>query len=453
MLYVRAGLRFDNTPPRYFYQFVDPLLLKTRFLESIWNLHSQPPLLNFVTGLLYQQFSPQSKIFQLLFFVLGLIFALVLYWLGLRLRLKPWVSAILVVWFIVSPATVLYESFYFYTYPTAFLLVFAALALSTFLETENFWWGLGFFSSLAALCLTWAIFHLFWMIAVVALIAVFYRHRQRLALVSIIPVLIVTGWYAKNYFLFGTFNASSWAGMNLSHVTFLSPLTPQSVRDELVNQRLLTPYPVPDPFRSIQDYRGLIPTPSPRGIPVLDENVKSTKAVNFNDTFYIELSNRMLKDAISFIRVRPDLYLASVKQGFSIYFHSSSDYLLLKDKPAPKLESLWDHIFYGQLSDYQGNLDNRWKSDPRYVGWLLVIVYVTATIYGAKVMITQNNLDRNFVAVVSFMTFTVVYFTLMANFFDLGENNRFRFTIDPLVFLLFVMMLQNLVLRLRRNSA
>ncbi len=452
LLYIRAGLHFDNTPPKYFYQFIDPLLLKTRFLESIWNLHSQPPLLNFVTGLLYQQFSPQSKIYQLLFLALGLIFALVLYWLGLRLGLKLWVSAVLAIWFTISPATVLYENFYFYSYPTAFLLVFAALTLSKFLETDNFWWGFGFLSSLAALCLAWAIFHLFWMITIIVLVGVFYRNWRKLAIVSLIPVLLVAGWYTKNSLLFGTFGASSWIGMNLSHVTFLSPLTPRSVDDQLVNQGQLTTYPIKESFRSIEEYRGLISKPSPRGIPVLDENIKSTKAVNFNHTFYIPLSNIMLKDAIRFIRLRPDLYFASVKLGFSIYFHSSSDYLLLKDKPTPKLESLWNHVFYGQLSDYQGNLDNRSKSDPRYIGWLLVIAFVAAIIYSMEVMINRNGLDRNFVAVVIFITFTIIYFTLMANFFDLGENNRFRFTIDPLVLLLFVVMLQNWALRLRKKA-
>ena len=452
LLYIRTGLHFDNTPPNYYYQFIDPQLLKTRLWESIWYLHGQPPLFNLLTGLLYQRFSPQSKIYQYLFLTLGFVFSFLLYWLGLRLGLKKWVSALLTIWFMVSPATVLYENLYSYTYLTAFLLVLSALALSKFLETDNFWWGFGFFGCLAALSLTWAIFHLFWMIVVILLVAVFYRNWHKLTLVSMLPVLIVAGWYAKNYFLFGTFGASSWAGMNLSHVTFLSPLTAQSVRDELIAQGALAPYPVAEAFRAVNDYDDLIPTPPPRGIPVLDENIKSTEAINFNHTFYIPLSDLMLKDAIHFIRVRPDLYLASVKQGFSIYFHSSSDYLLLKDKPTPKLESWWDRIFYGQLSDYHGDFNNRWKNNPMVVGWLLLVTYIAAIIYGVKAVIAHDQSDRVFLAVITFMTFTIIYFTFMANFFDLGENNRFRFTIDPLVFLLFGRWLQNFVIGLRRTA-
>ena len=451
-LYLRAGLKFDITPPRYYYQFIDPELLQERLLESLWYLHTQPPLFNLFTGLLYQFFSPQSKIYQLLFLALGLFFGLALYWLGLRLRLRRWVSALLAAWFMVSPATVLYENLYFYTYVVAFLLVLSALALSKFLETDNFWWGLGFAGTVACLCLTWAIFHLFWMIAVIALLAAFHPNRRRLVLISLVPVLIVSGWYAKNYFLFGSFGASSWAGMNLSHVTFLSPLTPQSIRDELVGQGKLSPYPVVEAFRPIENYQGLLPVPPQRGIPVLDEHLKSTEAINFNHPFYIALSSRMAGEAMNFISAYPGLYLASVKQGFSIYFHSSSDYLLFKERPTVRLETWWDRIFYGQMKNYAGDFKDRWKADPAYVGWLLVFAYGAAILYGLKIVFSRDRTSRDQIGVVAFMVFTIIYFSAMANFLDLGENNRFRFALDPLVLVLFGMFLQNAFLSLWKKS-
>jgi hypothetical protein len=451
-LYLRAGIKFDNTPPRYYYQFIDPELLKHRLLESLWYLHSQPPLFNLFTGLSYQVFSPQSKIYQLLFLALGLFFGLALYWLGIRLGLRQWVSAVLAAWFMVSPATVLYENLYFYTCVVAFLLVLSALALSKFLESSSIWWGLGFAILLACLCLTWAIFHLLWMVLAIALAAVFYRDRRRLVLVSLVPILIVAGWYAKNGLLFGNFGASSWVGMNLSHVTFLSPLTPQSARDELVQQGLLTPYQVTDAFRPINNYDDLLPVPPPRGIPVLDERLKSTDAINYNHPFYIALSNRMAGEAVNFIKAHPGLYLASVKQGLSIYFHSSSDYLLFKERPTLKLESWWDRIFYGQMQTYNGDFKNRWKDNPAYVGWLLVIAYGAALLYGFKIVFTRDHYPPEIKGVVAFMIFTILYFTVMANFLDLGENNRFRFALDPLVLVLFGLFLQNAILSLWKKN-
>jgi hypothetical protein len=196
----------------------------------------------------------------------------------------------------------------------------------------------------------------------------------------------------------------------------------------------------------------VIAVPKPRGIPVLDEPFKSTKSPNFNHTFYIQLSNRMFQDALHFIRIRPDLYFASVRQGFEIFFHSSSDYLLLKDKPTPKLEAFWDRLFYGQFSDYQGKLDNRWISDWRYIAWWLVIAYVVSMVYGMKTVLNRNQTDRSQTAVIAFITFTILYFSVLANFFDLGENNRFRFTLDPIVFLLFGKLFQEFVVRWKRKT-
>src|SRR4051812_43825834 len=38
-----CGLRFDASPLDFYYQFVDPALLRTRLWESVTHLHSQPP--------------------------------------------------------------------------------------------------------------------------------------------------------------------------------------------------------------------------------------------------------------------------------------------------------------------------------------------------------------------------------------------------------------------------
>jgi hypothetical protein len=52
----------------------------------------------------------------------------------------------------------------------------------------------------------------------------------------------------------------------------------------------------------------------------------------------------------------------------------------------------------------------------------------------------------------AFMTFTILYFTAMANFLDLGENNRFRFIMDPLVLVLSGMFLQNIIVSAWRRT-
>ncbi|HSK65790.1 MAG TPA: hypothetical protein VK888_02605, partial [Anaerolineales bacterium] len=87
-----------------------------------------------------------------------------------------------------------------------------------------------------------------------------------------------------------------------------------------------------------------------------------------------------------------------------------------------------------------------WDADPKYIGWGLVIAYAAATLYGLRLILRDKQLNYGTLAVVAYVTFNIIYFTIMANFTDLGENNRFRFALDPLVLLLFGALVQNSVL-------
>src|SRR6266542_1493548 len=51
LLCYAAGMRFDLDPLRHFWQFLDPLLLRTRLAERLFYLHSQPSLFNLFLGL------------------------------------------------------------------------------------------------------------------------------------------------------------------------------------------------------------------------------------------------------------------------------------------------------------------------------------------------------------------------------------------------------------------
>ena len=46
-----AGVRFDATPLTWYWQFIDPVLLRERLLESLYCLHIQPPLFNLLLGI------------------------------------------------------------------------------------------------------------------------------------------------------------------------------------------------------------------------------------------------------------------------------------------------------------------------------------------------------------------------------------------------------------------
>ncbi len=50
VLYYCLGVRFDTIPLFYAWQFLDVNLLQNRLIESVFYLHSQPPLFNLFLG-------------------------------------------------------------------------------------------------------------------------------------------------------------------------------------------------------------------------------------------------------------------------------------------------------------------------------------------------------------------------------------------------------------------
>src|SRR5271154_3700758 len=54
--YFGAGIRFDVTPLDTFFQICDPLLLRTRLLETLYYAHTYPPGFNLMIGLVLKAF-------------------------------------------------------------------------------------------------------------------------------------------------------------------------------------------------------------------------------------------------------------------------------------------------------------------------------------------------------------------------------------------------------------
>ena len=216
LLYSGAGLRFDADTIRRTWHFIDNDLLKNDLWRSVFYLHTQPPLMNLLTGIGLQLF-PESYagIFRAFFIVGGLFLTLAIYFLGNRLGLPKFLSFILAVWFSISPATVVYENYYFYTYPTTILLTLSAVFLARFLENRRALDGLLFSLMLAANALTWSLFHLVWLLGCFGMVAFLLKENHRKALWLVPAFLLVFAWYAKNGILYDSFTASTWAGLNL----------------------------------------------------------------------------------------------------------------------------------------------------------------------------------------------------------------------------------------------
>src|ERR1043165_4049440 len=71
-----AGMRFDVSGVNWFWQLLDPALLKERLFESILYLHGQPPAFNLLLGLSLKAFPVHYAAFLHILFALSGVVAM-----------------------------------------------------------------------------------------------------------------------------------------------------------------------------------------------------------------------------------------------------------------------------------------------------------------------------------------------------------------------------------------
>ena len=455
ILYDEAGIRFQGDTYLGYWQFIDPVLLCTDLWRSVFHLHSQPPLMNLLTGMVLQIFpTSHEEVFHVLYFILGIILGISVYLLGISLRFPPWLAAIVSAWFMVSPGTVLYEHWLMYAYPLTAALTLAGVCLYQFIHTKKTYWGLIFFTLLSGIALTWSLFHIAWLFGIIAILFIVLAEHKKVILVAFLPMLLVTAWYTKNLFSVGEFSASSWAGMNISKISTFR--VPEKERKQMVKAGELSKFALLPPFRNPSAYLKLLPDTPLTGIPVLDEPETSLGNRNHHHLIYVEASKYYLQDAIRVIRARPTYYLRSVKQAIYIYFHSPSDFdLIMGNRETINTFDLWwNRLFYGQWKSVETSIERNSSISMQHVGWWIVASFLIAAA-GSMIFLWK---DRSRLAepenmLVFFMAYNIFFVTLVGNLMDIGENNRFRFTVDPFILILFVFFLQNMTAKILRRTS
>jgi len=446
-LYDRAGVQFQGDLYQGSWHFIDPYLMQTDLLRSVYYLHSQPPLLNLFIGVVFQVFpNDHSEVFHILYLGIGLFFACGIYFLGIQLKLAPWLSAVLAAWFMVSPGTVFYEHLLAYGYPIAALLTWSAVFLHRFAETRGSCWGGLFFFSLAVIALLWGFFHIIWLLVPILGILILIPERKKVILAALIPFLIVTGWYSKNLFQVGQFTASTWAGMNLSKIVTFR--VPEKERKQLVRSGKLSEFALIPPFRNPQVYLKLLPETPLTGVPVLDEPETLLHARNHHHLVYAEASQMYLRDALRLISLMPGYYLRSICQAVYIYFHSASDFdpVIGNRSQIWEFDLWWNRIFHGQWQGDETSIERNSSMSVEHVGWWIVAGFLIVTA-GSAALLWKNrgNLAEPENVLILFMAYNILFVTLVGNAMDIGENNRFRYTIDPFLSILLVFFLRNLI--------
>lgn len=438
LLYGRAGIRFDAETITRTWHFIDIYLLKNDLWRSIFYLHTQPPLMNLLTGVGLQLFpTSYASIFRAFFLLSGFLMTLAIYALGNRLGFPKYISFILAIWFALSPATVVYENYFFYTYPNTVLLVLSAVFLARFLEKRRTVDGLLFSTMLAANALTWSLFHLVWLLGCFG-VAVFllkgYRHKAWWLFPAF---LLVLTWYAKNAVLYDSFTASSWAGLNTFKTVTLR--IPGKVRKTWIKEGIVSELALVPPYRSPDVYLEYFPDTPLTGIPLLDDINISTGYRNQHHLSYVYAGERYLKDSVRILVHAPHYYLDILPYSIYIFLHSASDFehIYSTRVSIDGWDTVWNRLFYGQWQKDESLVERSQTFSPEHVAWWLVLGFLL--VITATPVYLWRNQDRALsikYGLILFMFWNVLFVSAAGILLDQGENNRFRFVIDPFLSLL-----------------
>ncbi len=443
------GVRFDASPITWYWQYLDPQLLGGEsLLGNLWLLHSQPPLYNFFLGFILNIFGENYTLgFHISYLFIGLILCVSLYFLLREFRVKQWVSMTVALLFSISPSAISYENWLFYTYPICAVLSVVALMGIKLARTHKLSYAVCFLVLTSVLVLSRSLFHpVFYLISVILAVLLTDRAKRKKAIgagfLIAVPILVIL---LKNLLLFGFLGTSSWFGLNLAKVSTF--MLPDREREAMVNDGTLSEHALVHPFGELwRREEWLAKTEIPiYGSAATDSMYKSTGENNYNHSAYIILSRQYFSDAVSVLSKRPAVFVKAMVHAYGHYFAPSSCYPLVEDnvRKLGVYAGIYEFVFQGSplmltrlelaLAEDSGN----YISVILSLNLLMLTLLPVALIYWSIQVLKRKEDWILIIPVLLIFAFA----TVAGNTVEVGENNRFRFMIDPLIIVLILVAL------------
>ena len=439
-----AGVRFDDAGLDWYYQILDPVLLRGDLARSLYYLHAQPPGFNLFLGLTLKIFDGSERtVFAVVYGLLGFIACLGTLVLARGLGVRRVLALPLAALMMICPSLVIYENWLFYDLPVMTMLAVAAMALQRWSMGLQRRWLVVFAVALAAICLTRSFFHLGYLVLIgLCLTAAAAEQRRRVAVAILIALSLTSSLYIKNQVVFGKFAGSTWLGMTLSETTRYG--LSEADRRTLVENQIISEISLLWPFTPLeqfpQSYQG---TGGFDSIPVLTDPTKSTGKPNFNHIAYIRIADQYATDALALVHHRPQAYLTALAKAWYHYLRPASRENLVAENRAALgwYDSAWNAVCYGRVP-----LPFRINHKQAEVFILLALGLVTAIVtaifalYSKRPRASWITPPRRLV--IWFMFVTIVYVTVVGTLLESGENFRFRFYVGPFYLCFFGMAIE-----------
>lgn len=430
-----SGVRFDLRPLATSWHILDPVWLRDDLLRNAFYMPGQPPLYNLMLGLVMKLTRDEQLLGQLfrgLYGAMSLLTCLLLFGLLRGLAIPRWLALGATGLFMLSPALMLYEHIPYYSVPVLLLLT-ACSALFRRAIDGGFYPLLALFLTMATLVCTRSLFQVHWYLALTALCLLLRPKRRRaICTAAAGPLLVILALYTKNGVVTGHFATSSWLGLSMVKLTVHA--LPHPVREQLVARGSLSPLALRDttydPPEALAPYFARTPR---TGIPVLDQPKKSTDHTNYSHLAYVAVSADALRDSLYVVRHYPGVYLRSVGEAFVMFMRPASDYPYVH--PNRDLIEPWGRVYARLLAGQpRYPVAPQFALEPGTVGYGVLVGYLACIGFGLYVALRGRLRERSSEdASLLFMWLNIGYVSLVGNAFEIGENQRFRFSLHPLM--------------------
>ena len=404
---------------------MDPALLKHLLFQSLFYLHSQPPLFNLYLGIILKLFPHGCTVgFYLAFLLTGLLFSFTLFFLMTELGVLPWLRTFLTCLFIASPLVIQYENWLFYEYPSALILSLSVLFLCRFairnLSRDCFM----FFLMMALVIAFRGMFSIYWFLLVMIFLAVAFKGQlKRVLIISLVPFMLVLSLYVKNLVVFNSFSVNDAVlGQTISIILDYS--LPKKLFESLVNNNKISDIyriaPYAEDFSLYEKYGIRV---HKTGIPVLDLKLKSTGEINSQNLIYLDVGKKDIIAESYVLKHYPLVVLNWCGMNFIKHYFYPSDrarpfYAYSYKEPLRTISSYYKRFFL-------------WGFDNKNY-WALILGLPILHIYGIFIIIRFMMGKEKFSTgvVMSYFTLTSIYLMFLISF-NYGDHSRYRFLLDP----------------------
>ncbi len=430
-----SGVSYDADLFNWAPQLIDTELLKHDLWRSLWYMHGQPPLYNLYNGLILQTF-PQS--YNFVFFIISMLMSLahvvMLYKSMILLGLRNIISFGMAVFYLLSPAAILYEHWHYYSHWEIFFITGATFFLAKFLLSEKSIYINLFFCFIGLLVLSRSMFHLGWYVIIVAGLLLFLQKHRKVILKSMfVPLLLIILWYGKNHYLYGKFTASTWLGMNMARIVEPG----QGIGQIPTLEKLDAYWPYIEKDERFSN------------IPLLQNLEKANGKHNFNNINYIKVSDAYTTVCLLEIKQDPFRYIKRVGHAILNYFEPTSGYfwVLGNREKIAYYAVLYDFTFINILGNKLfGEAFMHAAFIPLLVNMLIYIFAIWLFFQSRK----KKTFNKHQILIAGFLLYNIIYVFAVSNLVEYGENNRFRFATFPATIMLCGLLIQSLT---RKNKS